>query len=210
MGGERLGASYMQNRRLQGLRFLVFPCRHFIDWMKGWQFEQGCQRPFAVGRRTGAKGPKRGCTGWRRPSEARGGGERRSRDESTGDASRWADLWASLGNILLRKEQRRKSHSSGIQAPLNLWHSPENVAGRRVGVGGQRRVEGTKKRTQGRQVPVAVEPLHPQSSKREECCQGWWRRVESGKKERHKSSLGMFLLRLLSMERAPGIKRRHV
>lgn len=30
------------------------------------------------------------------------------------------------------------------------------------------------------------------------------------KKERHKSSLGMFLLRLLSMERAPGIKRRHV
>lgn len=30
------------------------------------------------------------------------------------------------------------------------------------------------------------------------------------KKEGHKSSLGMFLLRLLSMERAPGIKRRHV
>lgn len=30
------------------------------------------------------------------------------------------------------------------------------------------------------------------------------------KKERHKSSLWMFLLRLLSMERAPGIKRRHV
>lgn len=30
------------------------------------------------------------------------------------------------------------------------------------------------------------------------------------KKGRHKSSLGMFLLRLLSMERAPGIKRRHV
>ena len=30
----------------------------------------------------------------------------------------------------MRKEQRRKLHSSGIQASLNPWHGPENEAER--------------------------------------------------------------------------------
>lgn len=142
--------------------------------------------------RTGVEAPKSGCTGWRRPSEGRGGGERRQRDESTGDAWRAADLWASLGNILLSKEQRRKSHSSGIQAPLNLWHRPENVAGRWVGVGGQRWAEVVKKRTRGGQVPVAAEPLHPRRFEREECCQGGWRRAGSEKKRGTNQVQGCF------------------
>lgn len=41
------------------------------------------------------------------------------------------------------------------------------------------------------------------------CCRGGRRRVES-EKETHKSTRGMFLLRLLSMERAHSIKSRHV
>lgn len=45
--------------------------------------------------------------------------------------------------------------------------------------------------------------------KREGCGGGGRQRVEGGK-ERHKSSRGMFLLRLLSMESAHSIKRRHV
>lgn len=45
--------------------------------------------------------------------------------------------------------------------------------------------------------------------KREGYCQEGRRRVES-EKETHKSTWGMFLLRLLSMERAHSIKSRHV
>lgn len=37
---------------------------------------------------------------------------------------------------LEERAEKNKSHSSGIQAPLNHWHRPENVAGRWVGVGG--------------------------------------------------------------------------
>lgn len=45
--------------------------------------------------------------------------------------------------------------------------------------------------------------------KRRGYCRGGRRRVES-EKETHKSTRGMFLLRLLSMERAHSIKSRHV
>lgn len=66
-----------------------------------------------------------------------------------------------------------------------------------------------RKASDVQQNQVTAQAAQETVVKREGCCRGGRRRVES-EKERHKSSRGMFLLRLLSMERAHSIKRRHV
>lgn len=54
---------------------------------------------------------------------------------------------------LEKRAEKNGSHSSGIQAPLNLWHGPENVARRWVGVGGHNGGRGGENKEVGRREP---------------------------------------------------------